>query len=89
MTPSPEDLAAYRAGRLDLAKFEALDAWIAAQSPEEQARLLGEDLPTKSSIELSAVGQTPAFVPDVGGVGRYRITGRLGSGGMGRGGISA
>ncbi len=83
MTPSPEDLAAYRAGRLDLAKFEALDAWIAAQSPEEQARLLGEDLPTKSSIELSAVGQTPAFVPDAGGVGRYRITGRLGSGGMG------
>ena len=83
MTPSPEDLAAYRAGRLDLAKFEALDAWIAAQSPEEQARLLGEDLPTKSSIELTAVGQTPAFVPDAGGVGRYRITGRLGSGGMG------
>ena len=83
MIPSPEDLAAYRAGRLDLAKFEALDAWIAAQSPEEQARLLGEDLPTKSSIELSAVGQTPAFVPDAGGVGRYRITGRLGSGGMG------
>ena len=83
MIPAPEDLAAYRAGRLDLAKFEALDAWIAAQSPEEQARLLGEDLPTKSSIELSAVGQTPAFVPDAGGVGRYRITGRLGSGGMG------
>ena len=82
MIPAPEDLAAYRAGRLELAKFEALDAWIAAQSPEEQARLLGEDLPTKSSIELSAVGQTPAFVPDAGGVGRYRITGRLGSGGM-------
>ena len=85
MIPSPEDLAAYRAGRLDLAKFEALDAWIAAQSPEEQARLLGEDLvaPTKTTIELPAVGHAPAFVTDIGGVGRYRITGRLGSGGMG------
>lgn len=83
MTPSPEDLAAYRAGRLDLAKFEALDAWIAAQSPEEQARLLGDAVPTKSTIELTIVGQAAAFVPDVGGVGRYRITGRLGSGGMG------
>ena len=85
MIPSAEDLAAYRAGRLELAKFEALDAWIAAQSPEEQARLLGEDLstPTKTTIELAAVGQAPVFVPDVGSVGRYRITGRLGSGGMG------
>ncbi|HEX3133433.1 MAG TPA: serine/threonine-protein kinase [Planctomycetota bacterium] len=83
--PSAGDLAAYRAGRLDLARFEAVDAWIAAQSPEEQARLLSDETVTQemAAIDLPSSAPAPAFVPDAGGAARYRITGRLGAGGMG------
>jgi tRNA A-37 threonylcarbamoyl transferase component Bud32 len=83
--PSADDLAAYRAGRLDLARFEAVDAWIAAQSPDEQARLLSDESVTQemAAIDLPSSAHAPAFVPDAGGAPRYRITGRLGAGGMG------
>ncbi len=83
--PSSADLAAYRAGRLDLGRFEAIDAWIAAQSPEDQARLLEDevDAPALNAIDIPIAGPAPTFVPEVGGAGRYRITGRLGAGGMG------
>jgi tRNA A-37 threonylcarbamoyl transferase component Bud32 len=85
MTPTPEDLAAYRAGRLPLERFEVVDAWIAAQSPEEQARLLSDETATQqmAAIDLPSAAPAPAFVPDAGGTARYRITGRLGAGGMG------
>jgi tRNA A-37 threonylcarbamoyl transferase component Bud32 len=83
--PSATDLAAYRAGRLPLDRFEAVDAWIAAQSPEEQARLLSDEVPTEpmGALDVTMSGPAPAFVPDAGGTARYRITGRLGAGGMG------
>ncbi len=83
--PSADDLAAYRAGRLPLDRFEAVDAWLAAQSPEEQARLLSDGNATQAmaAIDLPSSAPAPAFVPDAGGTARYRITGRLGSGGMG------
>ena len=85
MTPTPDDLIAYRAGRLPLERFEAVDAWLAAQSPEEQARLLSDDTATQemATLDLPSSAPAPAFVPDAGGTARYRITGRLGSGGMG------
>jgi tRNA A-37 threonylcarbamoyl transferase component Bud32 len=84
-TPSAADLAAYRAGRLPLDRFEAVDAWIAAQPADEQARLLSDEPPTEpmGALDLPAGGRAPAFVPDAGGQERYRITGRLGAGGMG------
>jgi len=83
--PSAEDLAAYRAGRLPLERFETIDAWIAAQSPEEQARLLADETATQemAAIDLPSSAPSPAFVPDASSAVRYRITGRLGSGGMG------
>lgn len=83
--PSAADLVAYRAGRLPLERFEAVDAWLAAQSPEEQARLLadGNATQTLAAIDLPSSAPAPAFVADAGGTARYRITGRLGSGGMG------
>ena len=85
MTPTAADLADYRAGRLPLDRFEAVDAWLAAQSPEEQARLLSDDTETQemAALDLPSSAPAPAFVPDAGGTARYRITGRLGSGGMG------
>lgn len=83
--PNPDDLAAYRAGRLPLDRFEAVDAWIAAQTPDEQARLLADGNTTQemAALDLPSSAPAPAFVPDAGGTARYRITGRLGSGGMG------
>ena len=83
--PSVDDLAAYRAGRLPLERFEAVDAWLAAQTPDEQARLLADGEPTQAmaAIALPSSAPAPAFVPDAGGTARYRITGRLGAGGMG------
>ena len=92
MTPTSDDLIAYREGRLELTRFEAVDAWITAQSPEEQARLLGTEEPVSelkdtylsSSATIIAEATSPsAFTPEGLGPERYRIDRRLGAGGMG------
>jgi tRNA A-37 threonylcarbamoyl transferase component Bud32 len=85
MTPSPDDLAAYRAGRLGLLRFEEVDRWLATQPPEEQARILeGSD-----AVAAAMPGMAPperlagAFAADNPGPRRFRVGERLGAGGMG------
>ncbi len=63
--PGAQELAAYRAGRLDLARFEAVDRWLAAQPPEVQERLLappGEPTPDTALVAL-ADGRGPRDEP--------------------------
>ena len=60
MTPTPDDLRAYREGRLELARFEEVDRWLAAQSAEEQARILTGD--NQDDTEVMAVLSMPASV---------------------------
>ena len=78
--PTPEQLAAYAAGTLPLADFEAVDAWLAAQPEADQERLLTlpsapADLKPPDSISGTFTGeQSPA---------RFELRGPLGAGGMG------
>jgi len=91
MTPTADDIKAYREGRLELSRFEAIDRWIAEQSADEQACLLGTEettttpttyLTTSATIIEEATNPA-AFTPESLGPERYRIDRRLGAGGMG------
>ena len=83
--PSPEDLAAYRRGALDLARFDAIDAWLATRPTPEQERLLGGEEDTAGrglALELGNPAPAAAFTSD-GGAERYIPVSVIGSGGMG------
>ena len=85
LPPSPDDLAAYRRGALDLARFDAIDGWLAAQPAEVQERLLsGEADATGRPLAFDLPGAVPAapFTSD-GGAERYVPVSVIGSGGMG------
>jgi len=85
MPPSPEDLAAYRRGALELARFDAIDAWLAGQAPDIQERLLsGEaDAATRPLIiDVPSLAPNAPFTSD-GGVERYLPVSVIGQGGMG------
>lgn len=82
--PTAADLAAYRRGSLDLARFDAIDAWLAAQPEEVQERLLAgdEDAPSRPlAIDLPLAVAAP-FTSE-GGAERYVPVGEIGRGGMG------
>ncbi len=57
--PGAQELAAYRDGRLDLARFELVDRWLAAQPPDVQERLLappGEPTPGTALVARDDAG---------------------------------
>jgi serine/threonine protein kinase len=83
--PTPDDLRAYREGRLDLARFAAVDRWLAGRPPEELERLLGGHDADRPRLPLAPAGDGPAtvFLPETTGTRRWREGAILGSGGMG------
>jgi len=85
LPPSLDDLAAYRRGALDLAHFDAIDGWLAAQPAEVQERLLsGEADAAGRPLALDVPLSAPAapFTSD-GGAERYHPVAVIGRGGMG------
>jgi tRNA A-37 threonylcarbamoyl transferase component Bud32 len=83
--PTPDDLRAYRQGRLDLARFEIVDRWLAGLPGEEQARLLEEpdgDGRLAGLAPPEPAAAAPAFMADPAQP-RYRAHEQLGAGGMG------
>ncbi|HYE04836.1 MAG TPA: serine/threonine-protein kinase [Planctomycetota bacterium] len=86
-TPTEHDLQAYREGRLDLSRFEAVDRWLAAQPPEEQERLLAGGDEAVAMISASALdtagAQNGCFTPEGGARSRFRGGPCIGQGGMG------
>lgn len=86
LPPSAEDLAAYRRGALDLARFDVIDSWLAAQPLDVQERLLlqgDEDTAGRPlAIALPRVAAPVSFTSE-GGAQRYIPGGIIGCGGMG------
>src|SRR5580658_1506229 len=82
--PSAAELDAYRAGSLDLARFEAVDRWLGALPPEEQTRLLTE--PHGGIAHLPPCDAVAAVAADFATEQesqRFRILSVIGAGGMG------
>ncbi len=82
--PSAAELDAYRAGNLDLARFEAVDRWLGAQSAEEQTRLLSGPQRGIERLPPSDGGGAPGadFATERESQ-RFRILSVIGAGGMG------
>jgi tRNA A-37 threonylcarbamoyl transferase component Bud32 len=82
--PSAAELDAYRAGNLDLARFEAVDRWLGAQPPEEQTRLLAEPHRGIERLPPCDAGGPPAadFATERESQ-RFHILSVIGAGGMG------
>ena len=79
-SPTPDELAAYAAGTLPLARFEAIDAWLAVQPLTEQERLLGGE------AALQDIAPPDLFAGTFSGersINRFALRGTLGIGGMG------
>ncbi len=80
--PTPEELAAYRAGALSIERFGAIDAWIAAQPSADQERLLAGDDRADPALLPPESAAGPDFRPE-DTRGRYIRRERIGAGGMG------
>jgi serine/threonine protein kinase len=82
--PSAAELEAYRAGTLELARFDAVDGWLAEQPIEEQTRLL--EAPHHGLTSLPApearVAAAGEFATEPAPQ-RFRAIEVIGSGGMG------
>ncbi len=82
--PSAAELDAYRAGSLDLARFEAVDRWLGTLPSEEQTRLLAEPHRGIAQLPRCDDGAAPAadFATEQERQ-RFRILAVIGAGGMG------
>jgi serine/threonine protein kinase len=82
--PSRGELERYRAGTLELERFEAVDRWLSAQPPEEQTRLLTEPHGGIASLPpCEAAGSPTADFATEPERQRFRILSVIGAGGMG------
>jgi tRNA A-37 threonylcarbamoyl transferase component Bud32 len=84
--PTPEELRAYSEGRLETARFDAVDRWIAAQDPGTQERILSAT-ESAGSLAVAAEVVPPAgdapFGTDLGAGSRFVRDCPIGAGGMG------
>ncbi len=84
--PTPEELRAYHAGSLPLARFEEVDHWLADLSPELQAQHLAPDEGHPSSpslVGVAAPDEAKAWFLGERQPSRYQQRERIGVGGMG------
>ncbi|MBA2482361.1 MAG: serine/threonine protein kinase [Planctomycetes bacterium] len=84
--PTSEELKAYSEGRLETSRFDAVDRWIAAQSPEVQERVLSSDDSAgvlSGAAEMFPAGTSGPFSPDTGTGRRFSAAAPIGAGGMG------